>query len=60
MYSLVAIKTFGEEHIQRQGHNPSEVRAAHLNISRNPKVIRRIELRDHEGPIETVWDKTWT
>jgi hypothetical protein len=40
-------------------HNPQHARDAHNRVARNPKVIDRIELHDHEGSIETIWSRSW-
>lgn len=58
-YTLVAIFVQGHEIHVQSGHNPMEVRAAAERVSRNPKVIRRIELRDLTGVLETIWANTW-
>lgn len=59
-YKLVARFLWGHELIIDQGHNPQEVRRAETRISRNPRVIESIELRDGSGTLETLWRHTWT
>lgn len=58
-YRLVVVFTHGRELVQAQGYNPAAVRAAERGVARNPRVIERIELRDDEGPLETLWSRTW-
>lgn len=58
-YNLVVIFTNGREKVIHNSHNPQEAWAAHERVTRNIAVIQRIELRDHEGCLETIWDKDW-
>jgi hypothetical protein len=58
-YSLVIVWKHGVESVQANGHNPQLVRAAESQITRNSRVISRIELRDLTGPLETIWAADW-
>ena len=58
-YKLVVVFTHGATKVLHRSHSPVEARAAHDRVSRNPKVIERIELHDHEGVLETIWNKNW-
>lgn len=59
-FKLIVYFTFGKILVQAQCYMPSHVRAAHDQVARNPKVIKRIEMHDHEGCIDTIWDNTWS
>jgi hypothetical protein len=58
-YRLVAIMQAGHEIVVKRGHNPVEVREAASRVARNPKAVRRIELRDLEGSLDAIWDASW-
>lgn len=42
--------------------SPTDARSAEKRVSRNPKAIDRIELRDAGGKrtLETIWSRHWT
>ena len=41
-------------------HNPVDAEDyAFDHVARDPRVIRRIEVHDHEGCVETIWDAAW-
>jgi hypothetical protein len=58
-YKLLIKWTDGRVETVAEGNNPSEVRAAEARVSRNPRVIDRIELHDLTGPLETLWSRSW-
>lgn len=39
--------------------NPTTARDAHNRVSRNPKVVRLIQLWDLTGPLELIWSNQW-
>ena len=55
-YRLVAIFQHGPIKTIATSDDPAEARTAEHTVARNPEVIRRIELHDSGGPIETIWD----
>lgn len=59
MYELRIIWKDGRVTVQRRGWNPSFVREGKENISFNEKVIQSIELHDHEGCVDKIWDASW-
>lgn len=60
-YRLVVVWRDGREQVVYDSDNPREARAAEKRVSRNPKVIDRIELRDNGGKtrLETIWSRDW-
>ena len=58
-YTLVAVFTHGHEVPVKSGHCPVEVREAERRVARNPQAIKRIELRDLDGCLETIWANDW-
>lgn len=59
MYKLIAIFQQGHEAEVASSYNPSEVIEAESKIAHDPKIIRRIEVRDLTGVIRTLWDASW-
>ena len=59
MFGLIATTIHGQEHLIAKGHNPTEIRAQHTKVSRNPDLIKTIEFRDHESTIDKIWDASW-
>jgi hypothetical protein len=58
-YSLRAVFADGRTQIVETGHAPMDVRSAESRVSRNPRVIARIELHDLTGRLETIWAASW-
>lgn len=58
-YSLIVTFTHGVKKEIANGHDPQAVRAAESRVARNPAVIDRIELRDLDSVLETIWSRTW-
>lgn len=58
-YSLVIMWQDGRETVQSEGHSPSLVLEAESHIARNLKAIKRIEFRDLDGCLQTLWDAKW-
>jgi hypothetical protein len=57
-YSIVVLWQDGRSEIVATSHNPLELANAPM-VSRNPRVINRIELHDLTGCLETVWSAEW-
>ena len=60
MYQLVAIMQHGREIVVEKGYNPVEVEAAARRVSRDPRSVKRIELRDGDSSLSAIWDADWS
>ena len=58
-YRLLCHWQDGRVTVEAQGHNPVEVADAEFRIARNVSIIRRIELHDNIGCLESLWDASW-
>lgn len=57
-YRVIVTWQNGTRTIVAESPNPTELAGA-PTVSRNPRVIKRIEIHDLTGPLETVWDASW-
>lgn len=57
-YSVVVFWQDGRRTIAAESHSPPELAGAPM-VARNPAAIRRIEIHDLHGSLETVWDANW-
>lgn len=58
-YSLIVFWQDGRREIVAEGHDPPAVSRQERTIARNAAVIRRIELHDLTGCLETLWAADW-
>lgn len=60
-YRAIVVFNQGHSVLVYEGFNPDEAkRAGRERVSRDPRVIDRIEIQDREGVIETLWRKEWS
>ena len=57
-YSVIVYWRDGRMEVVARSHNPC-VLAEAPTVARNPAAIRRIEMHDLTGCLETVWDASW-
>lgn len=58
-YWLLVKFVGGREHVQGASDNPTTARAFESQVTRNRKVIDRIELHDTDGCLDTIWSRDW-
>jgi hypothetical protein len=58
-YRIIIFWKDGRRTTAAESHAPTALAGAPM-VARNARVIRRIELHDLTGSLETIWDASWT